>query len=134
LNLLLLVVPFAWASHWLADQWGHEVTFILCLVAIIPLQNIFDWCAENFELLTPLGKDGRDFFAITFKNCVEATLAAILLKNCHLRLLQSTITGVVILHLLLVPGVAFFVQGSKTAEQLLHPHQASPNASLLMTG
>lgn len=34
---------------------------------------------------------------------VEATLAIILLKKCELRLLQSTVVGVVILHLLLVP-------------------------------
>lgn len=34
---------------------------------------------------------------------VEATLAIILLKKCDLRLLQSTVVGVVLLHLLLVP-------------------------------
>lgn len=34
---------------------------------------------------------------------VEATLAIILLKKCDLRLMQSTVVGVVLLHLLLVP-------------------------------
>ncbi|KAI0641763.1 hypothetical protein C8Q79DRAFT_292569 [Trametes meyenii] len=132
LNLLLLIIPVAWVSHWQAEQWGHEVTFILCFICIIPLQNIFDWCGEQVARRT--GHDLGDFIAITFKNCVEVTLAAILLRNCHLRLLQSTIIGVVILHLLLVPGTAFFVQGSQTFQQILHPHHASLNPSLLMTG
>ncbi|KAL1942228.1 hypothetical protein VTO73DRAFT_6292 [Trametes versicolor] len=136
LNLLFIVIPFAWASHWLVDTWGHEVTFLLCFISIIPLQNIFDWCGDQVARRkeTEAQRDLGDFLAITFKNLVEATLSAILLKNCHLRLLQSTVAGVVILHLLLVPGTAFFVGGSQTFQQILHPHHASLNPSLLMTG
>ncbi|KAI0667440.1 hypothetical protein C8Q78DRAFT_1082162 [Trametes maxima] len=131
LNLLLFIIPVAWASHWQADQWGHEVTFIRKHPIRGP-ENIFDWCGDQVARRT--GHDLGDFIAITFKNCVEVTLAAILLRNCHLRLLQSTIIGVMILHLLLVPGTAFFVQGSQLSQQTLHPHHASLNPSLLMTG
>ncbi|EIW52971.1 uncharacterized protein TRAVEDRAFT_53393 [Trametes versicolor FP-101664 SS1] len=132
LNIFIIVIPFAWASHWLVDVWGHEVTFLLCFIAIIPLQNIFDICGDF--VARRKDREFGDFLAITLKNLVEATLAAILLKNCHLRLLQSTIAGVVILHLLLVPGTAFFVRGSQVFQQILHPHHASLNPSLLMTG
>ncbi|OJT06770.1 Vacuolar calcium ion transporter [Trametes pubescens] len=104
----------------------------VCFISIIPLQNIFDLCGDY--VARRKDRDFGDFLAITLKNLVEATLAAILLKNCHLRLLQSTIAGVVILHLLLVPGTAFFVRGSKVFQQILHPHHASLNPSLLMTG
>ncbi|KAI0641762.1 hypothetical protein C8Q79DRAFT_292036 [Trametes meyenii] len=131
MNALLLVIPLAWISHWLADGWGHEVTFILCFVSIVPLQNIFDWCGDQLARRT--GRDTGDFISISLKNCVEATLAILLLAKCELRLLQSTII-VVILHLLLVPGVAFFIQGSKTFQQILHPHHTAVNPSLLMTG
>ena len=41
--------------------------------------------------------------------------------------------GVVLLHLLLIPGVAFFVQGTQVYEQKLSP-QFNLNHSLLMTG
>ncbi len=153
LNLLLIVIPVAWASHWLVDVWGHGITFLreqvrphplhctetcscamhglraVCFISIIPLQNIFDLCGDY--VARRKDRDLGDFLAITLKKCVpccypsfflaadltthslvEATLAAILLKNCQyvafryrcpqsstttrfrsLRLLQSTIAG-----------------------------------------
>ncbi|KAI9059436.1 hypothetical protein FKP32DRAFT_1606122 [Trametes sanguinea] len=132
LSALLVFIPFAWASHWLVDSWGHEVEFVLCFIAIIPLQNIFELCGE--QLAEHTGKDLGDFICITFKNCVEATLALILLRNCHLRLLQSTIVGVVVLHLLLVQGMTFLIGGSRTNNQTLNEHHVSMNPSLLMVG
>jgi len=44
-----------------------------------------------------------EVFDIFVCSIVEATLAIILLKKCDLRLMQATIVGVVLLHLLLVP-------------------------------
>ncbi|OSD00416.1 hypothetical protein PYCCODRAFT_1437541 [Trametes coccinea BRFM310] len=132
LSALLVFIPFAWASHWLVDTWGHEVEFVLCFIAIIPLQNIFELCGE--QLAEHTGKDLGEFICITFKNCVEATLALILLRNCHLRLLQSTIVGVVVLHLLLVQGMTFLIGGSQTRKQTLNDHHVSVNPSLLMVG
>ena len=52
----------------------------------------------------------------------------------RLRLLQSTIIGVVLLHLLLIPGTAFFVEGTQVFQQMLQPHHANLNVSLLMIG
>ncbi|KAI0357108.1 hypothetical protein OH77DRAFT_132499 [Trametes cingulata] len=131
-NILLIALPFAWASHWLADDWGHVATFILCFISIIPLQYMFDWCGEQVARRT--GPDLGDFIRISLKNCVEATLALILLIHCHLRLLQSTIIGVVVLHLLLVQGTAFCVGGSRTLQQQINPAQAAVNPALLMAG
>jgi Ca2+:H+ antiporter len=83
---------------------------------------------------------------------VEATLAIILLTHCELKLLQSTIigmsckpdllpsfvnnvsTGVVLLHLLLVPGTAFLTGGARIWEQHLKPHPTQLNHSLLTLG
>ncbi len=87
---------------------------------------------------------------------MEATLAIILLHKCEyvsmtnrkaaldtqkpsvlilrLRLLQSTLVGVVLLHLLLIPGTAFFVDGTTAVQQMLQPHHAGLNLSLLMIG
>ena len=70
----------------------------------------------------------------------------------RLRLLQSTIVGeyfdykfarttrltrgagVVILHLLLIPGTAFLAGGAQVWEQNLHPHPTELNHSLLAVG
>ncbi|RPD56823.1 hypothetical protein L226DRAFT_574172 [Lentinus tigrinus ALCF2SS1-7] len=130
LHALLLAIPFAWVSHFV--EWHHNATFVLCFVAMIPLQKIFDWGGE--KLGEYVGKDLKDLLVITLSNAIEAALAIILLLKCELRLLQSTIIGVVLLHLLLVPGTAFFVQGALLHEQRLDPNHNSLNHSLSMMG
>nr|AVR29894.1 putative calcium-hydrogen exchanger 2 [Ganoderma lucidum] len=122
LNVLFIVIPFAWVSFWVKDHkgehiWGGDITFVLCFLAIIPLEGMFDWGGEQMALY--LGKDLGDLVVVTLNN---------------LRLLQATIAGVVILHLLLIPGVAFLVGGTEVRHQELHPHHSELNHSLLMIG
>ncbi|KAJ3555454.1 hypothetical protein NM688_g2569 [Phlebia brevispora] len=137
LNLLFIFVPFAWASHFMNEdgKWPHQVTFALCFLSIIPMENLFDWGGEQMAIY--LGKDLGDLATITLNNAVEAALAIILLIKCELRLLQSTIiavVGVVVLHLLLIPGTAFLAGGAHIWEQNLHPHTSQLNLSLLTIG
>ena len=47
---------------------------------------------------------------------------------------MQSIPGVVLLHLLLVPGTAFLVGGARVWEQKLHPHRSQLNLSLLTVG
>ncbi|RPD56828.1 hypothetical protein L226DRAFT_615691 [Lentinus tigrinus ALCF2SS1-7] len=130
LNVLFIMIPFAWASYW--AKWGETVTFVLCLIAIIPLEGMFDWGGE--QMLLYLGRDLGDLLVVTLNNAVEAVLAIVLLRKCDLRLLQSTLVGVIVLHLLLIPGTAFLVGGSEIRHQTLHPHHANLNHSLLLIG
>ncbi|KAI0337882.1 hypothetical protein BDW22DRAFT_1363665 [Trametopsis cervina] len=134
LNVLFLLIPFAWAAHFMNvnGRWPHELTFTLCFIAIIPLEKMFDWGGEQMALY--LGKDLGDLLIITLNNAVEAALAISLLQKCELRLLQATIIGVVILHLLLIPGTAFLAGGARIWEQNLHPHHTQLNHSLLAIG
>jgi Ca2+:H+ antiporter len=48
--------------------------------------------------------------------------------------LQATIVGVVLLHLLLIPGVAFITGGARVWEQDLHPQVTQLNHTLLTIG
>ncbi|TBU39209.1 hypothetical protein BD309DRAFT_872771 [Dichomitus squalens] len=132
-NIPFVVVPLAlaWASHFDSEKWGNNTTFVLCFIAMIPLQKIFDWGGDEIGLF--LGNEPRDLLVITLSNAIEAALAIILLFRCQLRLLQSTVIGVVLLHLLLIPGVAFFIQGAQIYEQRLHQF-SNLNHSLLMIG
>ncbi|KAI0027472.1 hypothetical protein K488DRAFT_90828 [Vararia minispora EC-137] len=81
-----------------------------------------------------LGDNLGDLVVITLNNAVEATLAIILLLKCELKLLQSTIVGVVLLHLLLIPGTGFLIGGARVLHQHLDPHQSQLNHSLLIIG
>ncbi|KAG1792449.1 uncharacterized protein HD556DRAFT_1379618 [Suillus plorans] len=133
LNLLLLLTPVAWWAHFdenMADY--HTAVFSLCFLTIIPHECLFDYCGEQMALYC--GKDLGDLITITLNNAVEVTLAIILLLKCELKLLQSTITGVVLLHLLLVPGAAFLTGGARIWEQDLHPAHTQLNHTLLTVG
>ncbi|KAK7681725.1 hypothetical protein QCA50_015072 [Cerrena zonata] len=138
LNILFVCLPLAWVWHFKshADRestvFTDRATFALCFLSIIPLEKMFDWGGEQMALY--LGKDLGDLVIITLNNAVEATLAIILLAHCELRILQSTLVGVVILHLLLIPGTAFLAGGAQIWEQNLHPHPTQLNHSLLIIG
>ncbi|KAH7914375.1 hypothetical protein BJ138DRAFT_1170604 [Hygrophoropsis aurantiaca] len=131
LNILMLVTPLAWFAHWWG-RWSSPVVFALCFLALIPHEKLFDFYGEQLSLYC--GKDLGDLIVITLNNVVEATLAIILLFKCELKLLQSTITGVVLLHLLLIPGAAFITGGARIWEQDLHPAHTQLNHTLLTVG
>ncbi|KAH9972678.1 hypothetical protein BJV74DRAFT_879751 [Russula compacta] len=130
LNALVVFIPLAWVSHF--KEWTHGLSFALCFLSIVALENLFDWGGEQLAMYC--GPDLGDLIIITLNNAVEATLAIILLVRCELKLLQSTITGVVLLHLLLVPGTAFLAGGARIWEQQLHPHRSQLNLTLLTVG
>ncbi|KAJ7179439.1 hypothetical protein C8R46DRAFT_1073775 [Mycena filopes] len=131
INVLLIFVPVAWSLHF-AGSISHTVQFSFCFVAIIPLCRLLDYGGENLALYC--GKDVGDLIVITLNNAIEAILAICLLVRCQLRLLQSTIVGVVLLRLLLVPACAFIAGGARMAAQELHPHLSGLNQTLLTTG
>ncbi|KAG2336667.1 hypothetical protein BDR05DRAFT_896393 [Suillus weaverae] len=131
INVLLLLTPVAWWAHF-DGRLDHSAVFSLCFLAIIPHECLFDYCGEQMALY--LGKDFGDLVTITLNNAIEVTLAIMLLLKCELKLLQSTITGVVLLHLLLVPGAAFMIGGAQIWEQDLHPVHNQLNHTLLTVG
>ncbi|KZP13047.1 hypothetical protein FIBSPDRAFT_835491 [Athelia psychrophila] len=141
LNVLLVCVPAAWALNIIEGRKGpdavisnthHIITWALSFLGLIPLEQVFDWGGEQMCLY--LGKDLGDLLTVTLNNAVEATLAIVLLAHCELRLLQATIIGVILLHLLLVPGFSFLVGGARIWSQDLHPHNTELNHSLLTLG
>ncbi|KAF5370031.1 hypothetical protein D9758_001349 [Tetrapyrgos nigripes] len=131
LNIFLLALPTVWTLH-LLDKISHWLTFTLCFVSLIPLSKLLDFGGENLALYC--GKEFGDLIIVTLNNAIEATLATFLLIKWELRLLQSTVIGVVLLRLLLVPGISFIIGGSRVAAQELHPHLTELNRSLLTVG
>ncbi|ESK93724.1 sodium calcium [Moniliophthora roreri MCA 2997] len=143
LNVFIVFIPLSWVAHFnnsknADEHFPYPLTFtfdqdlIVSLLAIIPLEKLFDYGGEQMAFY--VGKDLGDLIVITLNNTVEATLAIILLTKCEIRLLQSTIIGVVVLHLLLIPGTAFIVGGARLMSQDLHPHITELNHTLLTMG
>ncbi|CAE6447775.1 hypothetical protein ACGC1H_003355 [Rhizoctonia solani] len=130
LNVFVVFIPFSWAAHW--AHWHYSLVFAFSFLAIIPLEKLSDFGGEQMALY--LGTSLGDLLVITLDNVVEATLAIILLTHCELKLVQSTLIGVILLHLLLVPGTAFLTGGAQIWEQHLRPHPTQLNHSLLTFG
>lgn len=49
LNVLLICIPFGWASHFV---WSPTVTFIFNFIAIIPLAKLLGFVTEDIALRT----------------------------------------------------------------------------------
>ncbi|KAF7776298.1 hypothetical protein Agabi119p4_4691 [Agaricus bisporus var. burnettii] len=131
LNLFIVFVPVSWALHFRRGDL-HEFVFAFSFLAIIPLERLFDYCGEQMAFYC--GNDLGDLIVITLNNAVEATLAVILLIKKDYRVLQSTIIGVILLHLLLVPGTAFITGGARVVSQDLNSHITELNHTLLLMG
>ncbi|KAG7096686.1 hypothetical protein E1B28_004100 [Marasmius oreades] len=141
LNVFIIFIPLSWVAHFINEARHHHqepkvfpdaLTFAFSLLAIIPLERLFDYGGEQMAFY--VGKDLGDLIVVTLNNAVEATLAIILLTKCEIKLLQATIIGVVILHLLLIPGTAFITGGARVMQQDLHPHLIQLNHTLLIMG
>ncbi|KAG9092904.1 hypothetical protein FRC06_011742 [Ceratobasidium sp. 370] len=130
LNILFVFVPLSWIAA--LAKWNYVYAFILAFIAIIPLENISEFGGEQLALYC--GESIGDLIIVTLHNVVEAVLALILLIKCELKLLQSTVIGVVLLHCLLIPGTAFLTDGTKLWEQQLKPQVSQLNQSLLTVG
>ncbi|KAG8838140.1 hypothetical protein FRC18_006173 [Serendipita sp. 400] len=131
MNLFLPLVVFSWMS-----QFAHlnmRATFVLSFLALIPLEKLLQFAAKQSVLY--LGHKIGDLVIITAMNAVEAILAILLLvRGCELKLLQATITGVIILHLLLAPGVAFAAGGAHLTSQRLHESTTQMNQTMMTMG
>ncbi|CEL58787.1 Vacuolar calcium ion transporter OS=Schizosaccharomyces pombe (strain 972 / ATCC 24843) GN=vcx1 PE=3 SV=1 [Rhizoctonia solani AG-1 IB] len=130
LNILLINVPLAWTAA-LMDL-NPLLIFSLSFLAIVPLEKLSEFGGHQFALYC--GETLGEFVSITLANIVEVNLAIFLLFECQLRLVQSTVIGVILLHALLVPGIAFMVGGARVLEQKLRPVHTQLNASLLFLG
>ncbi|ESK93746.1 sodium calcium [Moniliophthora roreri MCA 2997] len=133
-NLLVVFIPISWVAHFSHDtnHFPYLIIFTFSFLAIVPLQRLLDYGGKQMAYY--VGKDVGDLLVVTLSNAVEATLAIILLIKCEIKLLQSTIIGVIMLHLLLVPGTSFITGGARIAQQDLHPHLTQLNHTLLLLG
>lgn len=137
INALFIFLPISWTIDLaMKDEGGHKFSastrFALSLIAILPLQKRFEWLGE--EMIPYIGAELGDLLTITLSNAVEASLSVGLLIRNNYRLLQITGVGVILLHILFVPGVTFFLGGAHIIEQELHSGKTQINHTLLTLG
>ncbi|KAJ7686612.1 hypothetical protein B0H14DRAFT_3674119 [Mycena olivaceomarginata] len=131
LNLLLLFIPIAWVAHFGNEHdakegdpqktWKFQGTFVLCFLAIICLEKPFDYGGEQMAFY--LGEDLGDLLVVTLNKSVKLWFHPVVAIDC-----------VVLLHLILIPGVAFVTGGARVLDQDFHPHLTQLNHTLLTIG
>jgi len=127
LNLLLILVPFGWASHHF--HWNDTLTFWLNFFAIIPLASILGDFTEELACHTNQVVGG--LINATFGNAVELVVAIQALMKNEIRLVQATMIGSILSNLLLVLGCCFLFGGLKYKEQSFNTTATTANLSLL---
>ncbi|KAJ7831300.1 hypothetical protein B0H14DRAFT_3713790 [Mycena olivaceomarginata] len=86
LNLLLLFILIAWVAHFGNEHdakegdpqktWKFQGTFVLCFLAIIPLEKLFDYGGEQMAFY--LGEDLGDLLVVTLNNSVKLVMMLLL--------------------------------------------------------
>lgn len=126
LNILLVFVPLGWASNFV---WSPTITFILNILAIIPLAKLLGFATEDISLRT--GEVIGGLLNATFGNAVEMIIGIISLTKNLVVVVQASMLGSILSNLLLVLGMCFFCGGCKYKEQLFNITAAQTSASLL---
>ncbi|GBG00092.1 calcium proton exchanger [Raphidocelis subcapitata] len=113
MNALLLLMPFAFASH--AVGWPSGATFMLALLPLCALAERLGMITEQLAMYTNDSVGG--LLNATFGNATEVIIAAFAISRGYLRVVKLTLLGSIVSNLLLVMGSAFIAGG------VLHPMQ-----------
>eukprot|EP00747_Dinoflagellata_sp_TGD_P165007 gnl/TRDRNA2_/TRDRNA2_185752_c0_seq1.p1 gnl/TRDRNA2_/TRDRNA2_185752_c0~~gnl/TRDRNA2_/TRDRNA2_185752_c0_seq1.p1 ORF type:complete len:515 (+),score=88.88 gnl/TRDRNA2_/TRDRNA2_185752_c0_seq1:103-1647(+) len=137
-NILLVVMPLGWCSYWF--HWGDTTTFLLNLVAILPLANLMGEGTE--ELSCHTGQTIGGLLNATFGNAVELIVVIQSLRQGLVDVTKGTLLGSILANELLVLGMALFFGGlfekdnvwriAKNRQQNFSPVGAMVQAQLLI--
>ena len=127
INVLLLVVPLALAS----ERFGSVVSFVLCLLALVPLANLLSDATEMLAKQTNQTIGG--LANATFGNAVEFIIAIVSLtsSSSSLAVGQLALLGSVLTNILLVLGASLIAGGLKFPVTTLSSTMSVSYASLL---
>ena len=127
INVMLLALPFAVASHYLG--WPAIIVFIFNLVAVVPLALLLGEITE--DLAIRFGDVWGGLINATFGNVVEMILSIVLLMKGLTTVVSTSLIGSILSNLLLVIGCCFFVGGLNFKHQQFSSGASKANVSLL---
>ncbi|KAL4269352.1 hypothetical protein AB1N83_002926 [Pleurotus pulmonarius] len=130
ISIFLVFLPFAWATHFGRDRAGIPLSavFSLCFVSVIPLNKLIEYGAWQLSTYCSHRKWLGQLIQVSLSNSLVVALSISLLVFHELRLLQSTIIGITVLRLLVVPGLSLLVAPvPSTRRTHEHKHARHPH-------
>merc|ERR1719161_1457449 len=106
-NTILIFVPLGWVSHFM--HWSDTWSFLLNLIAMLPLANIMGVATEELAIHT--GQTLGGLLNATFGNAVELILVIQSLRGGLLTITKGTLLGSILANMLLVLGMTFLFGG-----------------------
>lgn len=107
MNIMLIFVPLGFMAHFL--HWGVTTTFILNMLAMLPLAGIMGVATE--ELACHTGQTIGGLLNATFGNAVELIFVVQSLRQGLITVTKGTLLGSILANELLVLGMALFFGG-----------------------
>mmetsp|Transcript_5865 Transcript_5865/g.17352 ORF Transcript_5865/g.17352 Transcript_5865/m.17352 type:complete len:455 (-) Transcript_5865:86-1450(-) len=107
INILLIFIPLGWTAHWC--HWQDTVTFLLNIIAVLPLASIMGVATE--EIACHTGQLIGGLLNATFGNAVELIVVVQSLREGLLIVTKGTLLGSILANELLVLGMALFFGG-----------------------
>ncbi|KAI0248549.1 hypothetical protein BJV78DRAFT_1363501 [Lactifluus subvellereus] len=128
-NVLLIFIPFSWTFLFAEPSGG--LTFIFSFLAIIPLAKLGSFAADELSIRS--GHVVACLLEVTLRHAVELIIAITTLVHCELDVVQTSLIGSILSHLLLVLGLIFFAGGirCRDSEQPFNTGAAQVNSCLL---
>ncbi|KAJ3274348.1 hypothetical protein HDU76_010723, partial [Blyttiomyces sp. JEL0837] len=105
--MALIFTPLGIISYLL--KWGDIPTFVLNMLAIIPLAKVLDFSTDQLSMR--VGETIGGLLNASFGNAVELIVGVLALKEGLLRVVQASLIGSILSNLLLVMGFCFFLGG-----------------------
>jgi Ca2+:H+ antiporter len=128
IQLLLVLVPVAYALHWFAPE-QHSAIFFAAVLAIVPLAAQMGQATE--VLADRLGGGIGGLLNATFGNAAELIIGALALRAGLIDLVKASLTGSIISNVLLVFGASALVGGFRHSIQRFNRTAASLGTTML---
>ncbi|KAK4156652.1 Sodium/calcium exchanger protein-domain-containing protein [Chaetomidium leptoderma] len=126
-NILLVFVPIGIAVHFANMPAG--VVFGMNAIAIVPLAGLLSYATQT--VACRLGDTVGALMNVTFGNAVELIIFIIALVKNHIRIVQASLVGSILVNLLLILGMSFLLGGLRFREQIYNSTVTQMSASLL---
>ena len=130
-NLFLIFVPLAIISENIRPAWPAGATFVLALLAMLPLAERLGFTTE--ELAEHVNETLAGLMNASMGNAPELIIAIFALKDGLIRVVQVSLLGSILSNLLLVLGTGLLVGGLYNKTQTFKNTTSTTSAGMMLT-
>ncbi|TFK46519.1 hypothetical protein OE88DRAFT_898773 [Heliocybe sulcata] len=129
-NVFLVLVPISWWLHFVHPT-EYKTIFACAFISKFPLANLLALAVDSLSM--HVGDIPRGILHSTSGNAIEFIIALVALIRCEYQVVQSSLVGAIVNHLLLSVGMCFLWGGFAHYEQEFDAKAAEIDSWLLIS-